>query len=68
MCVCDFRDKKEPLKKLTDEERRQITLESDSGSSSGYGSMSYSSPRRERGVRIYVEPSPKEASAFDQMN
>lgn len=64
-----FSDKNEPLKDLTVDERRTITRRENATSSSGYGSISnYSSPRRERGLKIYLDPSPKKSSSFDLIN
>lgn len=57
-------DKNEKLKELTPEERGTISR-SEKGSSSF--STTYSSPRRERALKIYLDPSPKKPSCFDLM-
>lgn len=49
------RDKTEPAKKLTAEERLEISKKENAISST---SSTYSSPRRERGLKIYLD-SPK---------
>ena len=47
------RDRLEPLKELSPEERKELTSKENSRTSS-----SYSSPRRERALKIYLDSSP----------
>lgn len=49
-----FRDKNEPVKRLTTEERLEISKKENASSTTS----TYSSPRRERGLKIYLD-SPK---------
>ncbi|XP_050073446.1 ubiquitin carboxyl-terminal hydrolase 47 [Anopheles maculipalpis] len=49
-----YRDRKEPLKELTPEERKELTKK-DGRTSSTY------SPRKERALKIYLDASPKKA-------
>lgn len=59
MFVC-YSDKNEAVKELTTEDRRTIQRNSDR-----YGATnSYTSPRKERGLTIHVDPSPKKAHGF----
>ncbi|XP_058066376.1 ubiquitin carboxyl-terminal hydrolase 47 [Anopheles bellator] len=49
-----YRDRTEPLKELTPEERKELTKKD-------VRSSSTSSPRRERALKIYLDPSPKKS-------
>lgn len=55
-----FSDKNETVKELTTEDRRTIQRNNDRYSST----TSYTSPRKERGLTIHVDPSPKKANGF----
>lgn len=58
-----FSDKNEPLKELTASEKREINNRENG--TSGTSSSMYSSPRRERGLKIRIDPSPKKGNILD---
>lgn len=59
--TCLFRDKTEPLKELTEEERLELTNKKVNEVSSSSRTTSSYSPKRERALKIYVDSSPKKS-------
>ncbi|XP_067012676.1 ubiquitin carboxyl-terminal hydrolase 47 isoform X2 [Anabrus simplex] len=58
--VIFYRDSREEVKQLTNEERREITSKENSRGGK-LGTVSTYSPRKERALKIYLDPSPRKS-------
>ncbi|XP_049864801.1 ubiquitin carboxyl-terminal hydrolase 47 isoform X4 [Schistocerca gregaria] len=62
-----YRDKTEPVKELSNEERKEIANREGSRVNK-LGSVSSYSPRKERALKIYVDSSPKKRDDVDELD